>query len=94
MWSPPLILIAAGAAIGGLIYGINGVTGVFITAACIMFSAALIIAFRSESLHHRQKRKAGHFTDTLTTPGTSPPLASGAATEAVIDTTQSQRAFM
>lgn len=38
--------IAAGAAIGGLIYGFNGVTGVFITAACIMFSAALIIAFR------------------------------------------------
>lgn len=38
--------IAAGAAIGGLIYGINGVTGVFITAACIMFSAALIIALR------------------------------------------------
>ncbi|MCU5774389.1 MFS transporter [Erwiniaceae bacterium BAC15a-03b] len=38
--------IAAGAAIGGLIYGFNGVTGVFITAGCIMLSAALIIAFR------------------------------------------------
>ena len=38
--------IAAGAAIGGLIYGLNGVTGVFITAACIMLTAALVIAFR------------------------------------------------
>lgn len=38
--------IAAGAAMGGLIYGMNGVSGVFITAACIMLSAALIIAFR------------------------------------------------
>ncbi|RTY57712.1 MFS transporter [Pantoea sp. YU22] len=38
--------IAAGAATGGLIYGMNGVSGVFITAACIMLSAALIIALR------------------------------------------------
>jgi hypothetical protein len=38
--------IVARAAIGGLIYGMNGVSGVFITAAYIMLSATLIIAFR------------------------------------------------
>lgn len=38
--------IAAGAAVGGLVYGFSGITGVFITAGLIMFSAALVIASR------------------------------------------------
>ncbi|TCQ69176.1 hypothetical protein EC841_1187 [Raoultella ornithinolytica] len=38
--------IAAGAALGGLLYGISGVTGVFITAGCIMFFATLVIGLK------------------------------------------------
>ncbi len=38
--------IAAGAALGGLLFGISGVTGVFITAGGIMFFAALIIGLK------------------------------------------------
>ncbi|TRN80717.1 MFS transporter [Pseudomonas syringae] len=36
--------IAAGAVMGGAVFGIGGVTGVFITAASVMFLAALVIA--------------------------------------------------
>jgi predicted MFS family arabinose efflux permease len=38
--------IAAGAALGGLLFGLSGVTGVFITAGCIMCFAALVIALK------------------------------------------------
>ena len=38
--------IAAGAALGGLLFGISGVTGVFITAGCIMFIATLVIGLK------------------------------------------------
>ncbi|MGO2514265.1 MFS transporter [Marinomonas polaris] len=38
--------IALGAAIGGLIFGLNGVMGVFITAASIMLLAALFISLQ------------------------------------------------
>lgn len=38
--------IAAGAAVGGLVYGFSGITGVFITAGLIMLSAAFVIASR------------------------------------------------
>jgi len=38
--------IAIGAAIGGLVYGLSGITGVFIIAGCIMLAAAMIIAYR------------------------------------------------
>ncbi|VDR24879.1 Purine ribonucleoside efflux pump nepI [Raoultella terrigena] len=37
---------AAGAAVGGLVYGFSGITGVFITAGLIMLSAAFVIASR------------------------------------------------
>lgn len=36
--------IAAGAVMGGAVFGIGGVAGVFITAASVMFLAALVIA--------------------------------------------------
>ncbi|WP_449553522.1 MFS transporter [Lelliottia amnigena] len=38
--------IAAGAALGGLLFSISGVTGVFITAGCIMFLATLVIGLK------------------------------------------------
>ncbi|MCL6335194.1 MFS transporter [Pectobacterium carotovorum subsp. carotovorum] len=38
--------IAAGAALGGLLFGISGVTGVFITAGGIMFFATLVIGLK------------------------------------------------
>lgn len=38
--------IAAGAALGGLLFGFSGVTGVFITAGCVMLIAALFIALK------------------------------------------------
>lgn len=38
--------IAAGAALGGLVFGLGGVTGVFITAGCVMLLAALFIGLR------------------------------------------------
>ncbi|HHS2562184.1 TPA: MFS transporter [Yersinia enterocolitica] len=38
--------IAAGAALGGLLFSISGVTGVFITAGCIMLFATLIIGLK------------------------------------------------
>ncbi|MGJ0479858.1 MFS transporter [Pantoea agglomerans] len=38
--------IAAGAALGGLLFTISGVTGVFITAGCIMFLATLVIGLK------------------------------------------------
>lgn len=38
--------IAAGAALGGLLFSISGVAGVFITAGCIMFLATLVIGLR------------------------------------------------
>lgn len=36
--------IAAGAALGGLVFGLGGVTGVFVTAGAVMLLAALVIA--------------------------------------------------
>ena len=36
--------IAAGAALGGVMFGLGGISGVFITAGIVMLSAALIIA--------------------------------------------------
>lgn len=38
--------IAAGAALGGVMFGLNGVTGVFITAGCVMLLAALVIGLK------------------------------------------------
>ncbi|ABP60210.1 MFS transporter [Enterobacter sp. 638] len=38
--------IAAGAALGGLLFSISGVTGVFITAGCIMLLATLVIGLK------------------------------------------------
>jgi predicted MFS family arabinose efflux permease len=38
--------IAAGAALGGLLFGISGVTSVFITAGCIMLFATLVIGLK------------------------------------------------
>lgn len=38
--------IAAGAALGGVVFSMGGVTGVFITAGVVMFIAALVIALR------------------------------------------------
>ncbi len=38
--------IAAGAALGGVVFGLGGVTGVFITAGSVMLLAALFIGFR------------------------------------------------
>lgn len=38
--------IAAVAALGGLLFGISGVTGIFITAGCIMFLASLVIGLK------------------------------------------------
>lgn len=38
--------IATGAALGGLVFGFGGVTGVFITAGAVMLLAALLIALR------------------------------------------------
>ncbi|NHZ44933.1 MFS transporter [Massilia aquatica] len=38
--------IAAGAALGGMMFGFGGVTGVFIIAGVVMLSAAFVIAFR------------------------------------------------
>ncbi|MBE0463861.1 MFS transporter [Halomonas sp. FME20] len=38
--------IATGAALGGLVFGFSGVTGVFITAGAVMLLAALVIALR------------------------------------------------
>lgn len=38
--------IAAGAALGGLLFSFSGVTGVFITAGCIMFLATLVIGLK------------------------------------------------
>ncbi len=38
--------IAAGAALGGVLFSLNGVTGVFITAGCIMFLATLVIGLK------------------------------------------------
>lgn len=38
--------IAAGAALGGVVFGLGGVTGVFITAGIVMLLAALFIGFR------------------------------------------------
>ena len=38
--------IAAGAAIGGAVFGLGGVTGVFVTAGSVMLLAALLIALR------------------------------------------------
>lgn len=38
--------IAAGAALGGAVFGLGGVTGVFITAGSVMLLAALFIGFR------------------------------------------------
>ncbi|BES83336.1 MFS transporter [Pectobacterium araliae] len=38
--------IAAGAALGGLLFGFSGVTGVFITAGCIMLFATLVIGLK------------------------------------------------
>ncbi len=38
--------IAAGAALGGAVFGLGGVTGVFITAGSVMLLAALVIAMR------------------------------------------------
>ena len=38
--------IAAGAALGGVVFGVGGVTGVFMTAGSVMLFAALVIALR------------------------------------------------
>ncbi|MGY0553299.1 MFS transporter [Vreelandella sp. 2A-K22] len=38
--------IATGAALGGIVFGFNGVTGVFITAGAVMLLAALVIFLR------------------------------------------------
>lgn len=38
--------IAAGAALGGLLFSISGVIGVFITAGCVMFLATLVIGLK------------------------------------------------
>ncbi|MBM7341574.1 MFS transporter [Pantoea coffeiphila] len=38
--------IAAGAALGGLLFGFSGVSGVFITSGCLMFIAAVVITLR------------------------------------------------
>ncbi|MBK0000682.1 MFS transporter [Erwinia sp. S38] len=38
--------IAAGAALGGLLFGFSGVNGVFITSGCLMFIAAVVITLR------------------------------------------------
>lgn len=38
--------IAAGAALGGVVFGLGGVTGVFITAGVVMLLAAVFIGFR------------------------------------------------
>jgi len=38
--------IAAGAVLGGLLFTISGVPGVFITAGCIMFLATLVIGLK------------------------------------------------
>lgn len=38
--------IAAGAAMGGVVFGLGGITGVFITAGIVMLLAALVIALR------------------------------------------------
>ncbi len=38
--------IAAGAALGGVMFGLNGVTGVFMTAGCVMLLAALVIGLK------------------------------------------------
>lgn len=50
--------IAAGAALGGLIFGFGGITGVFITAGCIMLGAALVIGLkvRVEQPGHTQEQ--------------------------------------
>ncbi len=38
--------IAAGAALGGIVFGLNGITGVFMTAGVVMLLAALVIYLR------------------------------------------------
>jgi predicted MFS family arabinose efflux permease len=38
--------IAAGAALGGVMFGLGGVTGVFIIAGVVMLLAAFVIALR------------------------------------------------
>ena len=38
--------IAAGAALGGVVFGLGGVTGVFFTAGVVMLLAAVFIGFR------------------------------------------------
>ena len=51
--------IAAGAALGGLVFGFSGVTGVFTTAGCVMLIAALFIGLkvRVELQRHGQPEK-------------------------------------
>ncbi|HEU0096706.1 MAG TPA: MFS transporter [Rhizomicrobium sp.] len=41
--------IAAGAALGGVVFGLAGVTGVFVTAGAVMLVAALVIALRVQT---------------------------------------------
>jgi predicted MFS family arabinose efflux permease len=51
--------IAAGAALGGLVFGFSGVTGVFTTAGSVMLIAALFIGLkvRVELQRHGQPEK-------------------------------------
>lgn len=41
--------IAAGAALGGLMFGFSGISGVFITAGCVMLLAALVIGLKVQA---------------------------------------------
>ncbi|CAG9245503.1 Purine ribonucleoside efflux pump NepI [Paraburkholderia unamae] len=52
--------IAAGAAVGGVVFGFGGVTGVFITAGVVMLLAALVIALRVKVDAARRGVEAGH----------------------------------
>ncbi len=51
--------IAAGAALGGMVFGFGGVTGVFVTAGIVMLLAALVIALRVKVEAPRHGVQAG-----------------------------------